>query len=123
MRQTGLGRAFVRKWVHLTELPIRNRMAPRPGMPAFYREYLQRRWAEGCQSGRVLMAEIQPLGYVGGYTGLAKFLAPWRAPAVCRETSIETEPIEPATLACVPVRHISPQIAAALLGSGNRASC
>jgi transposase len=42
MRETGIGRAYVRKWIHLTELPTRNRMAPRPGMPDFYRESLRR---------------------------------------------------------------------------------
>jgi hypothetical protein len=37
-----------------------------------------RRWAEGCQSIRRLMAEIQTLGYVGCYAGLARLLAPCR---------------------------------------------
>jgi hypothetical protein len=55
---------LVRKWLPLNELPMRSRMAPRPGMPEFYREYLQRRWTEGYQSGRRLMAEVQALGYV-----------------------------------------------------------
>ena len=81
IRETGIGRNSVRKWWRVSELPPRKRMAPRPGMPAFYHDYLQRRWTEGCRSGRVLMAEIQALGYVGGYTGLAKLLAPWRTPA------------------------------------------
>jgi hypothetical protein len=58
MRETGLGRAYVRKWVHLSELPTRNRMAPRAGMPEFYREYLRERWTAGYQNGRLLMAEI-----------------------------------------------------------------
>src|ERR1700730_15023737 len=67
------------EWWH-TEVPTRNRMAPPPGMPDFYREHLQRRWADGCQNGLVLMAEIQALGYVGCDAGLAKLLAPWRVP-------------------------------------------
>jgi hypothetical protein len=50
-------------------------------MPEAFRDYLLRRWNEGCQSGRLLTVEIQALGYVGGYSGLAKLLAPWRAPA------------------------------------------
>jgi hypothetical protein len=48
MRETGLGRAYVRKWIHLSELPTRNRMAPRPGIPDFFQEYLRRRWTKGC---------------------------------------------------------------------------
>jgi hypothetical protein len=47
-------------------------------MAEFYREYLLRRWTEGCQVGRVLMGEIQTLCDVGSYAGLAKLLAPWR---------------------------------------------
>ena len=111
MRETGLGRAYVRKWVYLSELPTRNRMAPRPGMPDFYRAHLQRRWAEGCHSGRVLLAEIQTLGYGGCYSGLARLLAVWRDPvSVRRDTPVATD------TPMVRVRHLSPQIAAALLG-------
>jgi hypothetical protein len=40
MRETGLGRTYVRTWVRLDDLPERNRMEPRVGMAAFYREYL-----------------------------------------------------------------------------------
>jgi transposase len=33
-----------------------------------------------CQHGRTLFAEIRKHGYVGCYSGLAKFLSPWRQP-------------------------------------------
>jgi Transposase len=118
MRETGFGRASVRKWVHLTDLPTRNRMAPRAGMPECYREYLWERWTAGCQSGRLLMAEIQARGYVGCYAGVAKLLAPWREPPPPRGDAMPLDhaPIpSEAPIACVPVRHVSPQIAAALL--------
>jgi transposase len=103
MRETGIGRNSVRTWWRLSERPPRKRIAPRPGMPAFYHDYLQQRWTEGCRSGRLLMAEIQALGYVGRYAGLAKILAPWRAPA-------PGDAPRP-----VPVRHLAPPTAAALL--------
>jgi hypothetical protein len=48
--ETGIGRASVRKWMRFNELPPRHRMAPRVGMPDFYREYLWARWTAGCQS-------------------------------------------------------------------------
>lgn len=64
MRETGLGRTYVRTWIRLEALPERNRMEPRVGMAAFYREYLIRRWTEGNQSVRLLMAELETLGYV-----------------------------------------------------------
>ena len=113
MRATGIGRKLVLTWIRLRELPTRNPMAPQPGMPAFYREYLWQRWTEGCQSVKRLMAEIQPLGYVGGYAGLAKLVARWRydAAALARPRRVAGAP----TVTIV-ARHVSPQVAAALLG-------
>jgi hypothetical protein len=52
MRETGIGRTYVTKWLRLNDLPDRNQMEPRIGMPAFYRAHLHRRWGEGCQSVR-----------------------------------------------------------------------
>ena len=112
MRETGLGRCYVSKWVRLDDLPERNRMEPRVGMPEFYREHLQRRWAEGCQSVRVLMDEIQTLGYVGCYGGLARLLAPWRLHGV----PADRPRVSDVPVASIFTRHVSPQIAAALLG-------
>src|ERR1700719_2836736 len=84
-----------------------NRMAPRAGMPEFYREYLRGRWTAGCQSGRLLTAGIQARGYVGCYAGLARLLALWREPAPIQgDTPIDHAPIaSEAPIACVPVRH------------------
>lgn len=123
IRETAIGRGSVRKWMRVSELPPRKRMAPRPGMPDFYREYLRRRWTEGCQSGRRLMAEIQTLGFVGCYSGLAKLLAPWRESAPeQRDMEMDTAPIDgdsPSAaheaLGSVPMRHLSQRRAAALL--------
>jgi transposase len=112
MRETGLGRCYVSKWIRLDDLPNRNRMEPRVGMPEFYRAYLMRRWAEGCQSVRVLMGEIQTLGYVGCYGGLARLLAPWRLHGV----PPDRPRVSDAPVASIFTRHVSPQIAAALLG-------
>jgi transposase len=126
IRDTGIGRASVRKWIRLNELPTRNRMAPRPGMPEFYREHLQRRWAEVCQSGLLLMAEIRALGFVGCYAGLAKLLAPWRAlvSADRNELVMSAAADGPITtdvpVLAAPVRHVSPQVAAALLSQPRR---
>jgi hypothetical protein len=112
MRETGIGRTYVRAWIRLEDLPERNRMEPRVGMAAFYREYLMRRWAEGCQSVRMPMAEIETLGYVGCYAGLARLLAPWRLHGLtARRPRADGSPV-----ASVFTRHVSPQIAAALLG-------
>jgi hypothetical protein len=112
MRETGLGRTYVRTWIRLEDLPERNRMEPRVGMARFYREYLVRRWAEGCRSVRLLMAEIEPLGDIGGYARLVRLIAPWRLHGLrtCRPRA------GGAPVASVFTRHVSPQIPAALLG-------
>ena len=109
IRETRVGRASVRKWLRLPALPPRQRMAPRPGMPAFYESYLAQRWRDGCHSVKHLMAEIRPMGYIGNYSGLAKFVAPWREP---RPTPPAADEVPTAV---VRVRCVSPQVAAALL--------
>jgi transposase len=113
MRATGIGRKFVLRWIRLRELPFRNRMAPRAGMPEFYREYLWRRWGDGCQSVKRLMAEIQQRGYIGGYAGLAKLVARWRydGASLSRPRRVADAPA-----VTIVTCHVSPQVAAALLG-------
>jgi hypothetical protein len=70
------------------------------------------RLPEGCQSVRVLMGEIETLGYVGCYGGLARLLAPWRLHGV----TPGRPRVSDAPVASVFTRHVSPQIAAALPG-------
>jgi transposase len=115
-RQLGLCRRRIDKWIQFDELPERSRMQPRPGMPESFRDYLRQRWQAGCRHGRTLFAEIQKLGYVGCYSGLAKFIAPWRQ-AKAEARPIPAFPaasqVEPATSAGS--RQLSPQVAAALL--------
>jgi len=65
VRELGLSRKRVDKWICLQTLPTRNPMAPKPCTPAFYKAYLESRWAEGYQNGRGLFNEIKHLGYTG----------------------------------------------------------
>ena len=116
-RQLGLCRRRIDKWIHLDELPERSRMQPRSGMPESFRDYLCQRWEAGCRHGRTLLAEIRKLGYVGCYSGLAKFLSPWRqAKAETRRTVSrfpDASQLEPTI--STGSRQLSPQVAAALL--------
>ena len=116
-RQLGPCRRRIDKWIQLDELSERNRMQPRPGMPESFREYLRQRWEAGCRHGRTLLAEIRKLGYVGCYSGLAKFLSPWRQPKAETRRAIFAFP-DPSQLELTistGSRQLSPQIAAALL--------
>lgn len=51
VRETGISRTAVRKWMRLRELQPRNRMAPRPGMPGVLPGVcaVARRWTEGVR--------------------------------------------------------------------------
>ena len=74
VRETGVGRRRVDKWIRCTQLPTRNEMEPKPTSPRFFASHLQRRWAEGCHEGPRLLTEIRALGYRGCYSSLAKFM-------------------------------------------------
>ena len=77
-KHLGINRRRIDKWVHFDTLPERSRMQPRPGMVESFRDYLRQRWEAERRHGRTLFAEIQKLGYVGGFSNLAKLLSAWR---------------------------------------------
>ena len=110
----GLGRRRVDRWIRLEELPERQTMAAKFFTPAYFREYLSRRWAEGCTHAGRLFEEIKRLGYSGSYSHLARLLSPWRHAAGPEPTTPTQRPngtmlVDPETN-----RTISPLVAAAL---------
>jgi transposase len=116
-KHLGINRRRIDKWLRLDTLPERNRMHPRPGMAESFLEYLRQRWEAGCRHGRTLFAEIRELGYVGGFTALAKFLSPWRQPppvaaTVSPEVTLLEETTELKETTWPASRQISPQVAA-----------
>lgn len=114
MRQAGISRGLADKWLRLAECPPRAKRTSRPGMAEDFREELWRRWEQGQQEGKQLFAEIRPLGYVGSYASLMRFLAPWRAAQqAARQASQTPRPVKPVHPGAV--RHISPRVAVALL--------
>jgi transposase len=114
MRQAGISRGLADKWLLLEECPPRAKRTSRPGMAEDFREELWRRWEQGQQEGKQLFAEIRPLGYIGSYASLMRFLAPWRAAQqAARQASQTPRPVKPVHPGAV--RHISPRIAVVLL--------
>jgi transposase len=119
VRETGVGRRRVDKWIRCTQLPTRSEMEPKPTSPRFFASHLQRRWAEGCHEGPRLLTEIRALGYRGCYSSIAKFLARWRdheselKPKSRPPTSVG--PRQQAGVHPTVSGHISPLVAAALL--------
>ncbi len=115
VRELGLSRKRVDKWIRLETLPERNRMTPKPRSRGFYQDHLARRRSDGCTEGRRLMVEIQALGYSGSYSRLADFLSRWRhrkalvRPIMVAAAERPVMPHDPATGGL-----IAPGIAAAL---------
>ena len=118
VRQTGISRGRVDKWLRLEQCPPRSRKTPRPGMAEDFREPLLRLWKRGYHRGADLLMRIRKLGYIGSLTSLNRFLTPWRAAkrAAKRANRPDAGPIEHSSPATSVMRHISPQEAAALLG-------
>ena len=111
MRQAGICRALVNKWLRLEECPPRAKKTPRPGMAEDFREELWQQWKQGRREGKQLFAEIGERGYIGSYASLMRFLSPWReAQEAAGKASRPVGPIHPGAL-----RHISPRAAVALM--------
>jgi transposase len=115
VRETHLSRKRVDKWLRLAELPERNKMEPKMDSPAFFRDYLARRWSTGCHHVKTLLAELRTHGYTGCFSGLARFLSPWRN----HEQVVAAKPDQPRGKNNIQTasvgHHVSSRVAAALL--------
>lgn len=79
-RQVGLSRQGVYNYLQMKQPPERTRIH-RQGRPSLdpYKDYLIRRWNEGCRNAQLLYREIKEQGYPGGRSAVGRFIAPWRA--------------------------------------------
>ena len=96
--------------------PDHDTTASTPSSPAYFGVLLERRWAEGITKVRHLFEEIRRRGYIGSFSHLARFLAPWRsaAPSVDDDEQEALAPVRVRTLDPMTGRAISPLTAAAL---------
>lgn len=78
-RTVGLNRKTVSKYVRLPEFPEMAKRRRRGSVLDPYREYLDRRWSEGCHNGALLLEELRPLGYTGGRSVVAEYLTQLRS--------------------------------------------
>jgi transposase len=79
-QQVGLSRQAVYNYLHMKQPPERTRIH-QPGRSNLdpYKEYLIKRWNEGCRNAQLLSREIKAQGYSGSNTAVGRFIAPWRA--------------------------------------------
>jgi transposase len=79
-RQVGVSRQTVYTYLQMKQPPERTRI-PRAGKKLIdpYKDYLVRRWNEGCRSAQQMYREIKEQGYAGSDTAVGRFVAPLRA--------------------------------------------
>lgn len=77
-RTLQIGRKTVRRFLRAGQFPERAKPQRRPPRVNAFREYLNRRWAEGCHTATQLWREIQAQGYVGGRSSMARYIADLR---------------------------------------------
>ncbi|HEX4208014.1 MAG TPA: transposase [Ktedonobacteraceae bacterium] len=94
-RQVGMSRQGVYNYLQMKQPPERTRIH-RPGGSRLepYKDYLIRRWNEGCRNAQLLYREITAAGYTGSDTAVGRLIAPWRAlkGEACSFKSVEPKP-------------------------------
>jgi hypothetical protein len=90
VREPGLSRKRVDKWIRPDTLPERKRMEPTTASPSLYHSYLSSRWAEGVTEIRLLLDEVKKLGFTGCRSRLAHYISSWR-----RSNLVVNSPITP----------------------------
>jgi transposase len=78
-QQTGKDHRTVRKYLRADAFPERKKRAVAPSQLEEYREYLERRWREGCHNATQLWRELREQGFAGGCSIIKHLLCGWRA--------------------------------------------
>lgn len=90
-RELRLGRGTVQRYLRAESFPEMAQRRTATSILDPYREYLQKRWTEGCHNGAQLYREIQQRGYLGSYARLRQWTASQRKMLRTTETATETE--------------------------------
>jgi len=77
-REVGITRTTVRRFLKAGEFPERAPRQRRSELDSF-REYLEKRWAEGCHNAAQLCRELRQRGYGGQRSRVKEYVQPWRA--------------------------------------------
>lgn len=79
-QQVGVSRRTVYAYLKMEQPPERMRIPQsRKKLIDPYKDYLVRRWNEGCRSAQQMYREIKEQGYAGGESTVGRFVAPLRA--------------------------------------------
>jgi transposase len=77
-REFGITRLTIRRYLRAKEFPERAPRQRRSELDSF-REYLEKRWAEGCHNASQLCRELRQQGYGGRRSRVKEYVQPWRA--------------------------------------------
>lgn len=77
-RTLHIQRKTIRRFLRAGQFPERAKPHRKPPSVNAFREYLTRRWGEGCHNATKLWREIQAQGYAGGRSTLARFVCTLR---------------------------------------------
>src|SRR5665213_582743 len=77
-RTLHIGRKTVRRFLRAGQFPERAIARRKPARVNAFKDFLNRRWAEGCHNATQLWHEIQAEGYAGGRSMVACFVAALR---------------------------------------------
>jgi transposase len=76
-REFGMSPLTIRRYLQAKEFPERAPRQRRSQLDSF-REYLEKRWAEGCRNASQLCRELRSQGYSGQRSRVKEYLQPWR---------------------------------------------
>jgi transposase len=94
-RQLGLSRQTVYTYLQMKQPPARTRIyRQRDTLLSPYKDYLIRRWNEGCRSAQQMYREITEQGYTGSDTAVGRFVAPLRAKKGAARSFKSVEPAD-----------------------------
>ena len=84
-RMIGVSIRTVRTYLRSETYPERQRYSPVNGALTPYKDYLLKRWEEGCQNALQLWREVKEQGFCGGATAVRDFVRPLRQPGMTPE--------------------------------------
>jgi len=114
-RMLSMDKNTVRDYLRTDTFPERKERASPPGKLDVYRDYLARRWNEGCQNALQLWREIQAQGFTGGATSVRDLVRAWRstseadAPIVCPASAVKIPSVRSLTWSLVKDKRGDPE--------------
>jgi len=86
VRVLGISRGTVRRYLEDEEPPNWQSRKPSPSHLDVYKDYLSKRWKDGCQDISMLWKELQQKGYTGQRKSVAEYLQRFRKQSPLRST-------------------------------------